>query len=125
MTTFNQLTYKNCRKKKKKLNKSPALEGNPQARGVCMKLATRAPKKPNSAKRKIAKVRLNRIRTVVEVYLPGVGFQLQQFAVLLIRGGRVKDLPGCKYHAIRGKFDFKGVAGRKTSRSLYGVRRKK
>lgn len=124
MTTYNQLIYRNCRKKKKKLNKTPALEGNPQARGVCTKVGIRAPKKPNSAKRKIAKVRLGRTKNRIEVYIPGVGHNLQNFSVVLIRGGRVKDLPGCKYHAVRGKYDFKGVVGRKTSRSLYGVRKK-
>lgn len=123
MVTYNQLVHKNCRQKKRKLNRTPALKGNPQARGVCNKVFIRSPKKPNSAKRKVIKLRLwNKAR--VESYVPGIGHNLQQYSVVLIRGGRVPDLPGCKYHTIRGKYDFKGVNGRKTSRSLYGVKKK-
>jgi small subunit ribosomal protein S12 len=110
------------RKKKRKLNKTPALQQNPQRKGVCVKIFIRTPKKPNSACRKVAKIKLPDGKKV-EAYIPGEGHTLQQYSVVLMRGGRVKDLPGVKYHLIRGKFDFKGVKNRKTSRSSYGVKK--
>jgi len=110
------------RKKKNKLNKTPALQKNPQCKGVCIKIFIRTPKKPNSACRKVAKIKLSNGKRV-EAYIPGEGHTLQQYSVVLMRGGRVKDLPGVKYHLVRGKFDFKGVKNRKTSRSSYGVKK--
>lgn len=121
MSTINQLV-KNCRLKKRVKLKSPALQNKPQRKGVCLKVFLRSPKKPNSAVRKVAKVKLSR-KTRVESYIPGEGHNLQQYSVVLIRGGRVPDLPGVKYHIIRGKYDFKGVKNRKTSRSKYGVKK--
>lgn len=123
MPTFNQLLFQKCRQKKKKLNKTPALRGNPQLKGVCLKVFTRSPKKPNSAVRKVAKVRLsNNLR--IESYIPGEGHNLQEYSVVLMRGGRVPDLPGVKYKLIRGKYDFNGVKGRKQARSKYGTKKK-
>ena len=122
MSTVNQLLIKQSRKKKVKINKTPALIGNPQLKGVCIKVYTRTPKKPNSALRKVAKLRLsNKIK--VEAYIPGEGHNLQEYSVVLMRGGRVPDLPGVKYHLIRGKYDFKGVKVRKQSRSKYGTKK--
>ena len=122
MSTINQLLINYSRKKKFKINKTPALNGNPQLKGVCVKVYTRTPKKPNSALRKVAKLRLpNKIK--VEAYIPGEGHNLQEYSVVLMRGGRVPDLPGVKYHIIRGKYDFKGVKGRKQSRSKYGTKK--
>jgi small subunit ribosomal protein S12 len=119
--TINQLCKKTARQKKIKKWKTPALQGNPQKKAICVKIFNRSPKKPNSAVRKVTKIKLsNQIR--VEGYIPGEGHNLQQYSVVLIRGGRVKDLPGVKYHLIRGKFDFRGVKNRKTSRSLYGTK---
>ena len=124
MTTINQLTKKAIRCKKLKKAKTPALMGNPQVRGTCVKVFTRSPKKPNSAIRKVAKLKLsNRLR--VDSYIPGEGHNLQQYSLVLMRGGRVPDLPGVKYHIIRGKYDCVGVKNRKTSRSSYGVKKKK
>lgn len=123
MPTVNQLV-RFGRKPKPKKSKAPALEGNPQKRGVCIKVYTVDPKKPNSALRKVAKVRLSNGREVV-AYIPGEGHNLQEHSVVLVRGGRVKDLPGVKYHIIRGKYDSAGVEGRKNSRSLYGTKRPK
>jgi small subunit ribosomal protein S12 len=121
MSTINQLSKYSHRKKKKKLVKTPALLKNPQQKGVCMKIFIRTPKKPNSALRKVTKVKLlNGLK--VEVYIPGEGHNLQQYSVILMRGGRVPDLPGVKYHAIRGKYDFQAVKNRKKSRSLYGTK---
>ena len=120
MPTYNQL-YKNKRKKKKKLNKTPALEGCPQKKGICTKLVIRAPKKPNSALRKLAKLRLSNSRRIY-AYIPGEGHNLQEYSTVLIRGGRVKDLPGVKYHLIRRKLDLLGLKNRKTSRSKYGTK---
>jgi len=120
MPTYNQLC-RIRRKKKKKLNKTPALEGCPQKRGVCTKLVVRTPKKPNSALRKLAKLRLTNAKRVY-AYIPGEGHNLQEYSNVLMRGGRVKDLPGVKYHLIRGKLDFLGLKGRKTSRSKYGTK---
>lgn len=120
MPTYNQLC-KNKRKKKKKLNKTPALSGCPQKKGICTKLVLRAPKKPNSALRKLVKLRLTN-RKLVYAYIPGEGHNLQEYSTVLIRGGRVKDLPGVKYHLVRGKLDFSGLKTRKTSRSKYGTK---
>ncbi len=121
MPTINQL-IRHPRKPKTKKSKSPALEGNPQKRGVCIRVYTTTPKKPNSALRKVAKVRLTNGKEVV-AYIPGEGHNLQEHSVVLVRGGRVKDLPGVKYHIVRGKYDAAGVEGRKNSRSLYGTKR--
>ena len=104
--------------------KSPALQDNPQKRGVCVRVFTQTPKKPNSALRKVARVRLtNGIE--VTTYIPGVGHNLQEHSLVLIRGGRVKDLPGVRYHIVRGTLDSMGVEGRKKSRSKYGAKRQK
>jgi small subunit ribosomal protein S12 len=104
--------------------KSPALQESPQKRGVCVRVFTQTPKKPNSALRKVARVRLtNKIE--VTTYIPGVGHNLQEHSLVLIRGGRVKDLPGVRYHVVRGTLDAVGVAGRKQGRSKYGAKRPK
>jgi len=122
MPTVRQLVVRKTRKKKTKINRTPALCGNPQVKGICVKVYTRAPKKPNSAVRKVAKLKLpSRLR--VEAYIPGEGHNLQEYSIVLMRGGRVPDLPGVKYHIIRGKYDFKGVKGRKQARSKYGVKK--
>ncbi len=121
MPTINQIVHKKCRKPKKHKNKTPALLKNPQKKGVCIKIFIRSPKKPNSACRKVAKVKLSTGKKV-DAYIPGEGHNLQQYSVILIRGGRTPDLPGIKYRLIRGKYDFKGVKNRKTSRSCYGVK---
>jgi len=109
---------------KKKKSKSPALKGCPQRRGVCLQVRTMTPKKPNSALRKIARVRLT---TGIEVtsYIPGEGHNLQEHSIVLVRGGRVKDLPGVRYHIVRGTLDAAGVNQRKKSRSKYGAKRPK
>lgn len=120
MPTINQLC-KTPRIKKRKLNKTPALERCPQKKGICLKLVLRTPKKPNSALRKLAKLRLTNDK-VVMAYIPGEGHNLQSYSTVLIRGGRVKDLPGIKYHMIRGKLDLAGLKTRKTSRSKYGTK---
>jgi small subunit ribosomal protein S12 len=121
MPTYNQLCkYK--RKKKKKLNKTPALKGCPQKKGICSKLVVRTPRKPNSALRKIVKLKLANQKKRVYAYIPGEGHNLQQYSTVLIRGGKVTDLPGVKYHIIRGKLDLLGVKNRKTSRSKYGTK---
>ena len=121
MPTFNQLlNTKKARKEKRKKNKTRALLQNPQCKGVCVKIFTRSPKKPNSAVRKVSKVKLS-TGYKVESYIPGEGHNLQQYSVVLIRGGRTPDLPGVRYKNIRGKYDFSGVKNRKTSRSKYGV----
>ena len=121
MLTFNQLC-KNKRIQKKKLNKTPALEGCPQKKGVCIKLVFRTPKKPNSALRKLTKLKLSNKKKIY-AYIPGEGHNLQEYSTVLIRGGRVKDLPGVKYHLVRGKLDFLGLKARKTSRSKYGTKK--
>ncbi len=118
MVTVNQLIRKQ-RTTKIHINKTPALKKNPQKRGVCIKVFTQTPKKPNSAIRKVAKIRLSTKRTV-NAYIPGEGHTLQEYATVLMRGGRVKDLPGIRYHLIRGKYDLGGVKNRQTSRSKYG-----
>lgn len=120
MPTYNQLCKK-TRKKKKKLNKTPALDRCPQKKGICTKLVLRTPKKPNSALRKLAKLRLSNKKSVY-AYIPGEGHNLHEYSNVLIRGGRVKDLPGVKYHLVRGKLDFSGLKKRKTSRSKYGTK---
>jgi len=121
---INQLCITYVRKKKKYINKTPALMRCPQRKGVCLKIIIRTPKKPNSALRKVAKVKLSNSKKVV-AYIPGEGHNLQQYSSVLMRGGRVKDLPGVKYHLIRGKYDFNGIKSRKTSRSRYGTKRLK
>ena len=123
MPTINQLVRR-PRKAKIKKSKSPALEGNPQKKGVCIRVYTTTPKKPNSALRKVAKVRLSNGREVV-AYIPGEGHNLQEHSVVLVRGGRVRDLPGVRYHIIRGVYDTAGVEGRRNSRSKYGTKRPK
>lgn len=123
MPTINQLVRKGRQKVVYK-STAPALKGSPQKRGVCTVVKTTTPKKPNSALRKIARVRLtNGIE--VTAYIPGIGHNLQEHSVVLIRGGRVKDLPGVRYHIIRGTLDAAGVANRKQGRSLYGAKKPK
>ena len=123
MPTINQLVRKGRKKVLSKAN-TPALKGSPQKRGVCVRVYTSTPKKPNSALRKVARVRLtNSIE--VTAYIPGEGHNLQEHSIVLIRGGRVKDLPGVRYHIIRGTLDTAGVADRKKGRSKYGVKRPK
>ena len=123
MPTINQLVRKG-RKKLKDKTASPALQGSPQKRGVCTRVYTQTPKKPNSALRKVARVRLtNGIE--VTTYIPGIGHNLQEHSIVLIRGGRVKDLPGVRYHVIRGTLDASGVDGRNQRRSKYGAKRPK
>lgn len=123
MPTINQLVRSKRRALKKK-SKSPALNSCPQKRGVCVRVYTVTPKKPNSALRKVARVKLTTGKEV-SAYIPGEGHNLQEHSVVLIRGGKVKDLPGVKYHIIRGVLDTQGVEGRGQSRSLYGTKRKK
>ena len=123
MPTINQL-IKNERKTMKNASKSPALQGCPQKRGVCTVVKTATPKKPNSALRKIARVRVSN-GIEVTAYIPGIGHNLQEHSVVLIEGGRVKDLPGVRYHIIRGAKDALGVDGRKRSRSKYGAKKPK
>jgi small subunit ribosomal protein S12 len=121
MPTLNQLVKKKAIKKKIKLNTTPALKKNPQLKGICIKIFNRTPKKPNSALRKVAKIKLSN-KLKVEAYIPGEGHSLIQYSSVLMRGGRVPDLPGVKYHLIRGKFDFKGLKDRKNARSKYGTK---
>ena len=123
MPTINQLT-RSKRVKQKAKSKSPALKKNPQARGVCVRVFTVTPKKPNSALRKVARVKLSTGQEVT-AYIGGEGHNLQEHSVVLVRGGRVKDLPGVKYHIVRGALDTAGVEGRRQSRSLYGAKRPK
>ena len=122
MPTINQLVRKG-RKKLVEKSMSPILQSCPQKRGVCLSVKTRTPKKPNSALRKIARIRLT---SQIEgtCYIPGIGHNLQEHSVVLIRGGRVRDLPGVRYHIIRGALDTAGVTGRKQGRSLYGAKKK-
>ncbi len=123
MPTINQLIRKG-RKRQTSKSKSPAMGASPQKRGVCTRVYTQTPKKPNSAMRKVARVRLtNGIE--VTAYIPGEGHNLQEHSIVLIRGGRVKDLPGVRYHILRGVLDASGVDGRRTSRSKYGTKRPK
>ena len=121
MPTINQLC-KNKRRIKFKKNKKPALEKCPQKKGVCMKIFLRTPKKPNSALRKLVRLRLTNDK-IISAYIPGEGHKLQEYSTVIIRGGRVKDLPGIKYKLIRGKLDFTGVKNRKNSRSKYGTKK--
>jgi len=123
MPTINQLVRKGRRRVENKTN-TPALKGAPQKRGVCTRVYTSTPKKPNSALRKVARVRLT---TGIEVtaYIPGIGHNLQEHSVVLVRGGRVKDLPGVRYHIVRGTLDTLGVEDRKQSRSKYGAKKPK
>ncbi|NUM34047.1 MAG: 30S ribosomal protein S12 [Candidatus Brocadiae bacterium] len=123
MPTTNQLVRKG-RKKVANRSKSPVLDKAPQKKGVCLQVKTMTPKKPNSALRKIARVRLSNGKEVT-VYIPGVGHNLQEHHIVLIRGGRVRDLPGVRYHIIRGTLDAAGVADRKRGRSKYGAKRPK
>ena len=123
MPTINQL-IRNPREPVKARNKVPALQQSPQKRGVCTRVYTTTPKKPNSALRKVARVRLTNGYEVTS-YIPGEGHNLQEHSVVLIRGGRVKDLPGVRYHIIRGTLDTQGVADRKQRRSKYGAKRPK
>jgi small subunit ribosomal protein S12 len=122
MPTINQLC-KNIRKNrnKNKINKTPALERCPQKKGFCVKIFIKTPKKPNSALRKLTKLKLTNGKSIT-AYIPGEGHKLQLYSNVIIRGGRVKDLPGVKYHLIRGQLDFKGLVNRKTSRSKYGTK---
>lgn len=121
MPTINQLCRSGRRSTKAK-TKSPALEGAPQVRGVCTRVYTMTPRKPNSALRKVARVKLS-TGALVAAYIPGEGHNLQEHSVVLIRGGKAKDLPGVKYHIVRGTLDTAGVANRKQARSLYGAKR--
>ena len=121
MPTVNQLCKK-IRKQKRKLEKSPALKKSPQKKGVCLKVFTKTPKKPNSALRKVARLRLS-TKKKITAYIPGEGHTLQEYSTVLMRGGRVKDLPGVKYHLVRGKYDFLGLKNRKQARSKYGTKK--
>ena len=121
MPTLNQLLKKK-RKKLLKRKKTPALSFCPQKKGICLKVFTRNPKKPNSAIRKLVKLRLSNNKKI-NAYIPGEGHNLQEYSTVLIKGGRVKDLPGIKYRLIRGKYDFLGLKTRRTSRSQYGTKR--
>ena len=123
MPTINQLVRKGRRQVTAK-SKSPALAGNPFRRGVCVQVMTRTPKKPNSALRKVAKVRLTNGQEVI-AYIGGEGHNLQEHSIVLVRGGRVKDLPGVRYHIVRGSLDCLGVDGRRRGRSKYGAKRPK
>ncbi len=123
MPTINQLVRKR-RKKISKRSNTPALQGCPQKRGVCVRVYTTTPKKPNSALRKVARVRLTNGIEVTS-YIPGIGHNLQEHSVVLIRGGRVKDLPGVRYHIVRGTLDTLGVSDRRQGRSKYGAKRPK
>lgn len=123
MPTISQL-IKHGRKKVERGTKSPALKSCPQRRGVCVRVYTTTPKKPNSALRKVARVRLTNAMEVT-AYIPGVGHNLQEHSIVLIRGGRVKDLPGVRYHILRGSLDCAGVANRRQGRSKYGTKRPK
>jgi small subunit ribosomal protein S12 len=123
MPTVNQLVRK-AREPIHNRSKTPALKGNPQKRGVCTRVYTTTPKKPNSALRKVCKVRLTG-GSEVTCYIPGEGHNLQEHSIVLVRGGRVKDLPGVRYHIVRGVLDTTGVEGRRQARSQYGVKRPK
>lgn len=123
MATLHQLLQiKNSRKTKEKFKRNRALKGCPQKQGICLRVFTRPPKKPNSAVRKLAKIRLTNKKNIM-AYIPGEGHNLQQHSIVIIRGGRVKDLPGVNYHIIRGLKDLAGVKNRKNARSKYGVKK--
>ena len=121
MPTINQLVRRK-RRTQRRVTKAPVLDACPQKRGVCLQVKTMTPKKPNSALRKIARVRLSNNKEVT-VYIPGEGHNLQEHSIVLVRGGRVRDLPGVRYHIIRGALDTTGVEGRKQSRSSYGAKK--
>ncbi len=123
MPTINQLVRKGRRRLKKR-SKSPVLDHCPQKRGVCLQVKTQTPKKPNSALRKVARVRLSNGKEIT-AYIPGEGHNLQEHSIVLIRGGRVRDLPGVRYHVLRGTLDTGGVDGRHQGRSKYGAKRPK
>ncbi len=123
MPTINQLVRKGRRRQRAK-SKSQALDGNPQRRGVCTLVRTMTPKKPNSALRKVARVRLSNGKEIT-AYIPGIDHNLQEHSIVLVRGGRVRDLPGVRYHIIRGTLDAMGVEGRRQSRSKYGTKKPK
>jgi len=123
MTTTNQLLI-NRRIPKRKISKTPALGKSPQRKGVCLRVFLRSPKKPNSALRKVTRLRLTNKRNIT-AYIPGEGHSLQEHSIVLVRGGRVKDLPGVKYHLVRGTFDLGGLIKRKQGRSKYGTSKKK
>ncbi|MBI5744746.1 MAG: 30S ribosomal protein S12 [Elusimicrobia bacterium] len=123
MSTINQL-IRHGRTKARKFSKAPALNGCPQRRGVCTRVYTTTPKKPNSALRKVARVKLTS-KQEITAYIPGVGHNLQEHSIVMVRGGRVKDLPGVRYHIVRGALDASGVEGRQQSRSCYGAKRPK
>lgn len=123
MPTINQLVRKG-RTPQRNVSDCPLLDGNPFKRGVCLQVKTTTPKKPNSALRKIARVRLSNQKEAT-VYIPGEGHNLQEHSIVLVRGGRVRDLPGVRYHIVRGSLDTQGVDGRKQGRSKYGVKRGK
>jgi small subunit ribosomal protein S12 len=123
MPTINQLV-RHGRAEVEKKDKAPALKGNPQKRGVCTRVYTTTPKKPNSALRKVARVRLSS-QVEVTAYIPGVGHNLQEHSIVLVRGGRVRDLPGVRYKIIRGSLDTQGVRNRKQARSRYGAKKEK
>jgi small subunit ribosomal protein S12 len=125
MPSMNQLllgTQKRAQKKRMRDNKTPALKGSPQKRGVCVRVYTKTPKKPNSAIRKLAKIRLSNKREII-AYIPGEGHNLQEHSVILVRGGRVKDMPGVKYKVIRGALDAQGLKQRTQARSKYGTKK--
>jgi small subunit ribosomal protein S12 len=126
MSTINQLlmNQNSIRRPKKKINKTPALQKCPQKRGVCLRVYTKTPKKPNSALRKVAKVRLTNSIEII-AYIPGEGHNIQEHSVIMVRGGRVKDLPGVKYRMIRGVLDLQGIKSRRQSRSQYGTKKPK
>ena len=121
MVTINQL-LKNPRTSKRRGQKTPALGGSPQRKGVCLRVFTRTPRKPNSALRKVARIRLTSSKSITG-YIPGEGHNLQEHSVVLVRGGAVKDLPGVKYHVIRGALDLQSITSRKQGRSKYGTRK--
>lgn len=123
MPTINQLVRKG-RKQIRRKSKTVSMERSPQKRGVCVQVKTQTPKKPNSALRKVARVRLSNGKEVT-AYIPGEGHNLQEHSIVLVRGGRVRDLPGVRYHIVRGTKDAQGVEGRRRSRSKYGVKRPK
>jgi len=124
MATINQI-IKYPKIKKTPLFKTPALMGRPQAKGVCLKVFIKKPRKPNSAQRKMAQIKLNLSGKIIHAFIPGEGHNLEQYNVVLIRGGRTKDLPGVKYKCIRGAFDLSPVVGRINARSKYGVKARK
>jgi small subunit ribosomal protein S12 len=121
MPTIFQI-LRGCRLKKKRSSKTPALQGNPQVKGICSRIFIKTPRKPNSALRKVARVRLSN-RLMITGYIPGEKHKLQEYSTVLIRGGPVKDLPGIKYTLIRGKYDFTGVINRRQGRSKYGTKK--